>query len=80
VGRSWAYEQVPGWPLAARSDFHVHPVGDLVEHELVADRCLCGPRPVPAVTCTGEQVVIYVHASLDGRELAEHGRQIRREA
>lgn len=47
---------------------HVYPVADLIEHELTADACVCGPR----VEFPGEMLV--VHHSLDGRELREPDR------
>lgn len=45
---------------------HVYPVNDLVEHELVDDECVCGPR---VEFVEGGKVV--VHHSLDGREASE---------
>lgn len=44
---------------------HVVPLNDLVGHELTGD-CVCGP----VVEHVGHGW-LYVHASLDGRELTE---------
>ena len=49
---------------------HVHPVGDLIEHAL-SDDCLCGPRTEPVQRDDGSMGWLYVHHSLDGRELSE---------
>lgn len=46
---------------------HVHPVADLIEHELISDACVCGPR----CELAGEMLV--VHSALDGREHREPG-------
>ena len=52
------------------SDVHVVPVGDLIEHPL-SDDCLCGPRVEPVPREDGSTGWLYVHHSLDGRELTE---------
>lgn len=55
---------------------HVYPIGDLVEHDIDSDGdCVCGPRiePVP-IDDMGGLGWMFVHASLDGREIAERGR------
>lgn len=44
-------------------------LGD-IEHELGAD-CVCGPRVEPVKQDDGSIDWVYVHHSLDGRELAE---------
>lgn len=57
---------------------HVAPRDDLIEHDTDSD-CVCGPRlvVVPVELVSGEVVIgdaqchVYVHASLDGRELNE---------
>lgn len=50
---------------------HIVPVGDQIEHDLCED-CLCGPRlDVWPDLETGQYGFVYVHASLDGRELSE---------
>jgi len=43
---------------------------DLIEHELTDD-CPCGPTPEPVKCDDGSVGWVYVHHSLDGRELAE---------
>jgi hypothetical protein len=52
------------------SVLHVHPVGDLIEHEISED-CLCGPRVQPVVREDGSIGWLIVHHSLDGREIRE---------
>ncbi|WP_434744669.1 hypothetical protein [Streptomyces sp. A-14] len=51
---------------------HVIPLNDLVEHDTDSEEpsCVCGPNAVP-IEVGGVVVWAYVHASLDGRELAE---------
>lgn len=50
---------------------HVMPNRDLIEHEASED-CVCGPEPlnVTEMGDAGDRWV-YVHHSLDGRELAD---------
>lgn len=48
---------------------HVMPVDDLIEHEYVD--CVCGPEVVPIECDDGSIAWLYVHDSLDGRELHE---------
>jgi hypothetical protein len=57
------------WP----AELHVVPRGDLIEHETDGDECACGPAVVFVDPDTGEtlEAPVIVHASLDGRELAE---------
>lgn len=43
-------------------EYHVTPIGDLIEHEQDED-CPCGPE-VEFVTGSS----VYIHHSLDGRE------------
>lgn len=50
------------------ADMHVRPLGDLIEHEW--DGCVCAPTPQLVETDHGDEW-IYVHHSLDGRELYE---------
>ena len=52
------------------NEAHVHPVGDLIEHELTDD-CPCGPRQEPVKRDDGSTGWLVVHNSLDGRELTE---------
>jgi hypothetical protein len=47
-------------------NWHVYPINDLVEHISEGDGCACGPTP----RLEGE-AWIYVHHSIDGRELTE---------
>ena len=49
---------------------HVIPVDDLIEHD-VTDDCICGPTTLPMELDDGSIGWVYVHASLDGRELVE---------
>lgn len=49
---------------------HVHPVGDLIEHEL-ADDCPCGPEQRPVEQEAGGMGWFVVHHALDGREMFE---------
>jgi hypothetical protein len=55
------------------STIHVHPPGDLIEHE-ITDGCPCGPRQQPVKSHDGSVGWLVVHHSLDGREEREHGR------
>lgn len=52
---------------------HIQPLDDLIEHE-TSDDCPCGPVSEPVKLADGSVGWIVVHASLDGRELAETGR------
>lgn len=52
--------------LADEEQIHIVPVGDLVEHERTRD-CACGPY---REHLEGRDW-LYMHASLDGRELLE---------
>lgn len=52
-------------------EVHVHPLEDLMQHDLDGLLCVCGPK-----VTLGEGGVIWAkpivtHASLDGRELHE---------
>lgn len=49
---------------------HVLPADDLIEHIDVGDTCVCGPRAEPVQQEDGTIDWVYVHHSLDGRELA----------
>ncbi len=46
--------------------------GDLVQHEMTED-CVCGPTPEPVKREDGSMGWLYVHHSLDGREMSERG-------
>lgn len=52
-------------------DYHVCPVNDLIEHDTTGEDCICGPECVPVERDDGSFGFMYVHASLDGRELSE---------
>lgn len=54
----------------ATDTLHVHPLGDLVEHDISED-CACGPRPQPVKREDGSVGWLLVHNSLDGREKRE---------
>lgn len=49
------------------SNVHVLPVNDVIEHEDVGDKCICGPD-VEVVEPNG---LLISHHSLDGREKSE---------
>jgi hypothetical protein len=49
---------------------HVSPVGDLIEHDLESDDCVCGPDFELVHGDAGDGWVVK-HHSLDGRELKE---------
>jgi hypothetical protein len=63
-----------GWKLDPDLDgidLHVRPRDDVIWHPLDPD-CVCGPRATEARhTTTGRETTMYVHHSLDGRELRE---------
>lgn len=48
---------------------HVHPVDDLMDHELHPD-CPCGPTPKLEPTDHGDRWLL-IHYALDGREASE---------
>ncbi len=52
------------------SILHVHPVNDLVEHEL-DDTCACIPEYRLVERADGSDSWLIVHHSLDGREQRE---------
>jgi len=47
---------------------HVHPLDDIIRHEVTED-CPCGPTLNPVHRDDGSYGWLYVHHSLDGREL-----------
>jgi len=51
---------------------HATPLGDLIEHDTDVDddSCVCGPTAVP-LDINGVTAWVYVHPSLDGREIWE---------
>lgn len=66
-----------GWRVSSeivRADHvHVHPVGDLTEHDIDGDDCVCGPTTeyVPAETVDQSSGWLLTHHALDGREALE---------
>jgi hypothetical protein len=54
----------------AANTLHVHPLGDLIEHELTDD-CVCGPEQRPGKRADGSVGWLVIHHSLDGREKTE---------
>jgi len=50
---------------------HVHPGGDLIDHDLESDDCVCGPGMRPVRRADGSIEWIVTHHSLDGREHRE---------
>jgi hypothetical protein len=53
------------------SNYHVFPVDDLIEHATESDDCVCIPRVEAMTEGDGPTDWLYVHSSLDGRELKE---------
>jgi len=53
----------------ADSDLHVVPLADLIAHPHID--CPCGPTCQPVARDDGSFGWMYVHHSLDGRELTE---------
>jgi hypothetical protein len=47
-------------------DVHVHPLGDLVEHE--PEDCVCGPTVEPVPRDDGSVGWCIIHHALDARE------------
>ena len=52
---------------------HVHPVGDVIQHDTSSDEatCVCGPETHPVPLDDGGMGWLIVHASLDGRDARE---------
>jgi hypothetical protein len=50
---------------------HVHPLGDLIEHDTTGDDCPCGPTTEPVQRDDGSTGWVIRHHSLDGREANE---------
>lgn len=50
---------------------HVHPLGDLIEHDTETDDCVCVPTARTVAQDDGSIGWVMVHHSLDGRELQE---------
>lgn len=54
------------------SDYHVYPLGDLIEHDTNGEQdCICGPEIIPVERDDGSFGYLVSHHSLDGRELTE---------
>ena len=51
-------------------EVHVHPAGDLIEHELTGE-CPCGPESRREELEDGQDGWLIIHHSLDGREEEE---------
>lgn len=56
-----------------RHTSHLHPLGDLVGHDIDSDGdCVCGPSAEPVkIDEFGGLGWMFVHAALDGRQLRE---------
>lgn len=50
---------------------HVHPIGDLVAHDLDGGECICGPTTEAVFRDDGSNGWLITHHSLDGREAHE---------
>ncbi len=51
---------------------HVFPINDLIVHDTDhGDDCVCGPTVEPIENAHGTISWLYIHHSLDGRELTE---------
>lgn len=50
----------------------VYPVHDLVNHEVFAEGCVCGPTLKEMTTPKGNHIEVLFHHSLDGREREEN--------
>lgn len=52
---------------------HVHPVGDIIEHDTsdAEGNCPCGPEARPVTREDGSVGWLLVHHSLDNREAQE---------
>jgi hypothetical protein len=49
-------------------EVHVYPPGDLMVHCLHGGECNCGPWVELTKNADGQDVYMYTHHSLDGRE------------
>lgn len=60
-----------GWRIDtwdAGDHVHVHPLGDVIAHDVQSDDCPCGPTTEPVERDDGTVGWLVVHHSLDGRE------------
>jgi hypothetical protein len=53
------------------SAHHVYPVGDLIEHAISGEDCICGPTVEPVERANGSIGYCITHHALDGREHSE---------
>ncbi len=58
----WRTTQVP-----SEGAVHVHPLKDLVQHELTDD-CVCGPRTELHKGSGKPDLYAFIHHALDGRK------------
>jgi hypothetical protein len=54
-------------------DLHIHPLGDLIEHDTSGVDCVCIPEPRLTPRGDGTHGWLIIHHSLDGREARERG-------
>lgn len=54
--------------LVVESEVDVYPLNDIIPHSISGESCWCGAR---SEFSGSGGCIIYVHHSLDGRELAE---------
>jgi hypothetical protein len=70
-----AMYRVEDWDVtegARQNIAHAVPVADLIEHTVDDDGgCVCGPQVHPVQTAWGGYGWMFIHHSLDGRELQE---------
>ena len=59
---------------------HTSPINDVIEHITDGDDCPCGPTTEPVEREDGSFGWHILHHSLDGREFAERGQAIPKEA
>lgn len=68
-GQGWVCEEfdqvIDG--LVVDREVHVAPRGDILTHVAPAEECWCGP----SIELAPNGITIAVHASCDGREIAE---------
>jgi hypothetical protein len=50
---------------------HVHPIGDLIEHDTNGPDCVCVPEVELVPNPHGPDGWLHTHSSLDGREARE---------
>jgi hypothetical protein len=57
-----------GWRVHTDAPVHVWPDGDLVDHEVEGDDCVCGVTSEPVARDDGSFGWVNTHHALDGRE------------